>query len=170
MAAEKFATTIQMPMLSKDERGTTYRLPLIDLSEHEVEHPYLFCSVNPKKGTLRGFHMQEAPHEETKLISCLSGSIFLAVFDPGASYSDRKRLETFVLEDQTGASATVGPGLATAWLTLTKGCVVLYQILGEFSPTGATGFRFDDPLIGVDWPLKPRVLAQKDLSWPLLNS
>lgn len=170
MAVEKSATAFEMPELSTDERGTTYRLPIIEFSEHEGDRPYLFCSVNPKKGTLRGFHMQEAPYEESKVISCLSGSIFLAVFDPSASHADPSRLETFVLEGGTGASVRVGLGLATAWLTLKAESVVLYQILGSYSQTAATGFRFDDPLIGVDWPIRPDVLAEKDLKWPLLKS
>lgn len=170
MVAETFGTKVQISELKTDERGTTSRVPFIVSSPDNGGRPYIFCSVNPKKGTLRGFHMQEAPHEETKMITCLTGNIFLAVFDPGASHSDPKRLETFVLGEETGASARVGPGLATAWLTLTKGCVVLYQILGEFSPPDARGFRFDDPLIGVNWPLEPRIVAEKDLKWPLLKS
>ena len=152
-------------MFLEDSRGVAFRLPLLADVQGDAAKPYLFCSINPRRGTLRGFHLQSAPYEESKLISCIAGSLFLAVFDPDPLSTAKGRLNTYEIKSANPRSVFVGPGLATAWLTLEDDTVVHYQISGEYSPKSASGFRYDDPQIGVSWPMKPNVIADKDLMW-----
>lgn len=161
--------TLVEATIHQDERGRTHRIPLLKDFRPINSEPYLFLSVNPVQHTLRGFHFQEAPFQETKLISCTSGSIFLALFRPSEGHSPDAALQTFHISARTGSSVLVEPGIATAWLTLESETSVLYQISGKFSPESARGYRFDDPAINVAWPTEPRVIGEKDANWPLLS-
>lgn len=151
--------------VNSDHRGRTFRIPAIQPDMEEDETPYFFCSINPKKWTLRGFHFQKPPHGEKKLITCLTGSIFLAVYDPNYSKTNQRKLSTYELDSGKGQSVLVGEGLATAWMTTEENTTVLYQIQGLYVPESSTGFRYDDPQIGVRWPSEPTAVAQKDLEW-----
>lgn len=152
-----------------DHRGQTSRVPLLQAEGRTNEEPYLFCSVNPNKRTLRGFHLQKAPHGEKKLITCLTGSIFLALYDPNYSQRGKAKLTTYDLISTNGQSVFVEEGLATAWLTTSENTTVLYQIQGPYFPESSTGFRWDDPMIGVSWPGEPLVISKKDLEWSFLS-
>lgn len=156
--------------MTEDSRGSIFRIPRLESELPNHEDTYLLASVNPSIWTLRGFHMQTSPHEETKQINCLAGSLFLALFAPELPKTDPKRVVTHLLRAGDGLSVPVGNGTATAWLTTSENTTVLYQISGSYSRNFAVGYRWDDQEIGVRWPHEPHVISPKDLEWPLLPS
>ena len=156
-------------LLSTDDRGYTFRPPVLRAGRGLEDQPYLFFSSNPSNRTLRGFHLQVSPYEETKLITCMSGAIFVAVFNPEANFTDGTRTATFTLEAKNGYSLLVGRGVATAWITLENNTNVLYQISGKHNPDASRGYRFDDPYIGVKWPFEPEVISDRDMMWDFLS-
>jgi dTDP-4-dehydrorhamnose 3,5-epimerase len=153
----------------EDERGSLYRLfddDYFAASDHAFRASYTLLSRNPAKRTLRGLHYQEAPFGEHKVVSCLSGAIFLAVLDlrPESDSFLTSGAMTFAAADRK--AVYVPAGLALGWMTLDDHTDVHYTIDGEFNASASRGVRFDDPVLSFAWPSEPRVMSQKDLSWP----
>lgn len=123
-------------------------------------------SVNRRAGTLRGMHMQVAPHEESKLVRCARGSIYDVVLDL------RRESETFLqwqaveVTAGNGCMVYVPDGCAHGFQTLVDDCEVVYHISEFYNPQSARGFRWDDPAFGIDWPLPPSVMSIADRSYP----
>ena len=61
------------------------------------------------------------------------------------------------------------PYFAHAYQTLQDDTEVLYQVAGTYEPTAERGLRYDDPALGIVWPLQGSVISDKDASWPLLD-
>jgi dTDP-4-dehydrorhamnose 3,5-epimerase len=130
------------------------------------------CSVsfNPVRFTLRGLHYQRRPYEEAKLVRCPRGAIFDVVADlrPGS--------ETYLAWDSAELTAEnrhalyVPEGCAHGFLTLADDSEVHYQISQSYVPDAAAGVRWDDPLLGIDWPAEPAAISARDASFPDLVS
>ena len=152
-----------------DERGSLTRVferewEQVCLSIHPLDHALL--SFNAEKFTLRGFHYQRPPFMESKVLSCVAGSIFDVVVDL------RRESPTFLdfacvkMDEGDGLSLHVPPGCANAWLTTAPNSKILYFMGSKFVPESAGGFRFDDAQFCIEWPAKPLIVANKDLEWP----
>lgn len=126
-------------------------------------------SRSRRLGTLRGLHFQAAPHEEVKLVQCLSGCIYDVVVDLRPWSPRYLRWEAHVLGPADGA-LYVPPGVAHGFQTLTANVQVLYEISEPYVPELARGVRFDDPTISVAWPLPPVAVSDRDLALPLLEA
>ena len=62
----------------------------------------------------------------------------------------------------------VPTGCAHGYLTLTDGAVLTYLTTAFYEPGAATGVRYDDPLLALDWPAEISVISEADRNWPLL--
>jgi dTDP-4-dehydrorhamnose 3,5-epimerase len=123
-------------------------------------------------GTLRGFHYQEPPWAEAKLVWCIRGQILDAVVDvrpDSPSYLQHFTRTIGETGDAAGRVAIyVPPGFAHGYLTLTPDVEVLYQVSAPYAPDAERGLRHDDPVLGVSWPIPVTTVSEKDRSWPLL--
>ena len=117
--------------------------------------------------TIRGLHLQVSPHEETKLVTCLAGRVYDVVADLRPWSPTYLRWEAHVLEPSDGA-LFVPPGVAHGFQTLTHGVELLYAITAAYAPDAATGARFDDPALGIAWPLPVGDISDRDLTFPPL--
>lgn len=126
-----------------------------DLSECSV-------SFNELRGTLRGMHYQAAPHEETKLVMCVGGLIFDAIVD--LRPSSKTYLKTFASELSLANRRMlyVPAGVAHGFVTLEDASYVQYQIGGDYAPDAGRGVRWNDPVFGIEWPIKPAVISDRD--------
>ncbi|SVC92149.1 uncharacterized protein METZ01_LOCUS345003, partial [marine metagenome] len=70
--------------------------------------------------------------------------------------------ESFRFEVGDRSSLLVPDGCATGFLTLVEDTIVHYQMGDYFQPENYTGFRYDDPAIGVEWPYEPAVMSDRD--------
>jgi dTDP-4-dehydrorhamnose 3,5-epimerase len=163
---------------------------LVDLERHEDDRGFFaraFCanefrehglnpavaqintSSNHRAGTLRGLHYQEPPALEAKFIRCVRGALYSVIIDmrPGSP----SRLEWIGVElTAEGGGALYVPELfANSYVTLVDDTVALYQVSEFYTPGTERGLRFDDPALGIDWPIEPAHVSEKDRSWPLLK-
>ncbi len=126
-------------------------------------------SFNRVTGTLRGMHYQGAPAAEVKLVRCTAGAIYDVIVDvrPGSpTFGQYFGLELSALNRR----ALYVPELfAHGFQTLSDGAEVLYQISELYTPGCARGLRYDDPALGIRWPLPVSVISEKDANWPLLG-
>jgi len=121
-------------------------------------------------GTVRGLHLQEAPHSEAKLVRCLRGYVWDVAVDlrpESATYGQWHAVE---LSPGAGNALLIPEGCAHGFQVLEPGSELLYLHSGAWVPESETGVRFDDPSLAISWPLPPTVLSERDLGLPLLES
>jgi dTDP-4-dehydrorhamnose 3,5-epimerase len=126
-------------------------------------------SFNHRAGTLRGMHFQVAPHPEAKLVRCIAGAVLDIIVDvrPGSpTWLQHVAVE---LSAQNRRALYVPPYFAHGYQTLVDGAEVTYQVSGSYVPAAERGLRWDDPDLGLAWPLPVAVMSDKDASWPLLS-
>jgi dTDP-4-dehydrorhamnose 3,5-epimerase len=128
-------------------------------------------SFSARVGTIRGLHYQSAPFGQGKLVRCLKGSIFDVAVDirPGS-----KTFGKWVganLTETGGEQLWVPNGFAHGFCTLEPDTVVFYKLTNSYSREHDKGVAFDDPDIGIDWPvsLDQAVLSDKDRMQPGLK-
>lgn len=136
--------------------------------ERGLKVPFVQCNVsyNHQRGTIRGMHYQREPHGETKLIRCIRGAIYDVIVDirpESASYGKWYGVE---LCSSNQRMLYVPDGFAHGFQTLENETEVFYQMGNFFVPESSEGLRWDDPVIGIEWPLPCSVISDKDQSYP----
>jgi dTDP-4-dehydrorhamnose 3,5-epimerase len=128
------------------------------------------CSVsfNIRTGTLRGMHLQVAPHGEAKLVRCTAGAIFDVAVDVRRDSPTLGRWVGIRLDAETRRALFIPDGFAHGFLTLAPNTEVFYQISAPFVPAAARGFRWDDPAVGIMWPTEITAISEKDANLPRL--
>lgn len=126
-------------------------------------------SGNHRAGTLRGMHFQIAPHPEAKLVRCIRGAIVDVIVDMRPDSPTRLQHVAVELTADNRRAFYVPPYFAHAYQTLTDDTEVLYQVSGSYEPTAERGLRYDDPALGITWPLPVAVISAKDATWPLIS-
>jgi dTDP-4-dehydrorhamnose 3,5-epimerase len=141
-----------------------------EFEEQGLAKEFVQCSIssNRTQGTLRGVHYQESPACETKLVRCTSGAIYDVVVDlrqDSPTYLEHLGVE---LTAQNRRALYIPEMFAHGLQTLAEETEVFYQISQFYAPDKSTGLRFDDPKLGIRWPLPVTVINDKDMNWPLL--
>jgi dTDP-4-dehydrorhamnose 3,5-epimerase len=154
----------------EDERGFFARAWCRDeLLDHGLvaELSQSSISRNDRTGTLRGMHFQTPPHEEAKLVRCVAGAIFDVVADLRPDSPTYLRSEGVRLDAESGAALYIPKGCAHGFQTLVDRADVLYMISDPYVPESASGVRFDDPALDIEWPeTDVRTISDRDLAWP----
>lgn len=129
------------------------------------------CSVsfNHRRGTLRGLHLQAAPHAETKLVRCTRGAVWDVIVDLRPESPTFRQHFAAVLSAETGNALYIPPGMAHGFQTLEDATEVFYQISVPYAPESARGYRWDDPAFGIPWPEPVTVISERDREWPDWN-
>jgi dTDP-4-dehydrorhamnose 3,5-epimerase len=127
-------------------------------------------SYNYKAGTLRGMHLQIAPHPEAKLIRCINGAIVDIIVDMRPDSPTRLQHVAVELSAENRRAFYVPPFFAHGYQTLTDDAEVTYQVSGSYAPAAERGLRHDDPELGLPWPLPVAVISDKDKAWPLVST
>lgn len=155
----------------KDDRGFFGR----SYCKHEFESHGLNTnavqanlSYNKRKGTLRGMHMQVAPHEETKLVRCTRGAIYDVIIDMRPHSPTYRKWTGVVLTADNYRMLYVPEGFAHGFITLQDETEVTYQVTQFYAPESEQCYRWDDPAFAIEWPIAPTVISQKDNAHPLL--
>lgn len=125
-------------------------------------------SINRERGTVRGLHYQNPPHAEIKIVRCMAGSIFDVVVDL------RRGSPTFLhwigveLSAENRGALLIPHGCAHGFQTLADDSEILYFHSEYYAPDAEGGVRHDDPRLGIEWPLPPINLSNRDITHPLI--
>jgi dTDP-4-dehydrorhamnose 3,5-epimerase len=126
-------------------------------------------SYNHLKGTVRGMHYQVPPASEPKFIRCISGAIWDVIVDMRPDSPTFMQHIGVELSAENRRAIYVPDMFAHGNQALTDGAELLY-LVGEFYTPGCErGLRYDDPALGIEWPLPVTVVSDKDMSWPLIE-
>jgi dTDP-4-dehydrorhamnose 3,5-epimerase len=157
------------PTVHGDSRGffqeTYRRAAFAELGVHED-----FVQDNHSRsgrGVLRGMHFQPG---QAKLVRCARGAILDVVVDIRAGSPSFGRWEAFRLDDEDHHQLHVPDGFAHGFCVLSEVADVVYKVSTYYDPAVESGFRFDDPDVGVEWPEDIELkISPRDREAPLLR-
>ncbi len=121
-------------------------------------------SYNRRRGTLRGLHFQSAPHEETRRVACLGGRIHDVIVDVRPDSPTRHEAFAIELSAENRLQLVVPPGFAHGFQTLEDDSEVHYAMSVPYAPDHSTGYHYASPAFGIEWPLPPVCVSERDES------
>ena len=126
-------------------------------------------SYNNAKGTVRGMHYQVAPASEPKFIRCIRGAIWDVIIDMRPD--SPTYLEHFGIElSADNRLALYVPDMFAHGNQALVDNTEMFYFLGEYyTPDAERGVRYNDPAIGIEWPMPVTNVSEKDANWPLLD-
>jgi dTDP-4-dehydrorhamnose 3,5-epimerase len=119
-----------------------------------------------KKGTVRGMHLQTAPHSEVKVIRCTRGAAYDVVVDLRPSSPTFCRWLGIEIDAAGGRAVYAPEGFAHGYQALEPDTEIMYFTSKSYVPASAVGVRYDDPCFAIDWPLPVASISDADLKWP----
>lgn len=128
-------------------------------------------SLTRKAGTLRGLHYQTPPFAQDKLVRVTRGAVFDVAVDIRANSPSFGRWTGLTLSADAGNQIFVPAGFAHGFLTLKPDTEVQYKVTAPYAPDHDRAVRFDDPAIGIGWPIAvdEAAMSAKDRAAPLLT-
>lgn len=156
----------------RDERGAFARLFCSDeLSAAfggrrivQINH-----SITARAGAVRGLHFQRPPHAEMKMVRCLKGRVLDVAVDLRRG---SKSFLHYVAQELTPDNAlmmVIPEGFAHGFQALEPDSHMLYLHTASYHQPAEGGIRYDDPALGIEWPLAASDLSARDRAHPLLT-
>lgn len=125
-------------------------------------------SYSAEKGVLRGIHFQNHPFSQAKLVRCTRGAVLDVAVDLRKESSNYKRWLAVELTAENHRQLLIPRGFGHAFLTLTENVEFLYKADQYYNPEFDRSILWNDPEIGINWPIDSPVLSKKDADAPLL--
>ena len=161
------------PRRHGDERGwfmETYNARSLAAAGFDAPFVQDNLSLSRPAGTLRGIHFQTPPDGQDKLVRCARGRILDIAVDLRRGSPTYGKWVGAELSAENGHQLLIPIGFGHAFVTLEPDCEVAYKCTALYAPQSDGGVRWDDPDIGIDWPLTSApVLSDKDRLQPLLG-
>lgn len=126
-------------------------------------------SFSAQKGTLRGLHYQLNPMCQAKLVRCTRGELFDVAVDIRRGSPQYGHWTGARLSAENKRQLFIPRGFAHGFITLTDDVEIQYKADNYYAPECDGGIRWDDPAIGVEWPIEPVILSEKDGAAPMLS-
>jgi dTDP-4-dehydrorhamnose 3,5-epimerase len=126
-------------------------------------------SLSAKAGTLRGLHYQLPPSGEVKVVRAVKGALWDCIVDLRAGSPTFGKWFGAELNDDNRLMMYVPRGFAHSLITLVDDVEALYLVSEFYAPQQERGVRWNDPAIGIEWPIQPAEISEKDAAWPDLN-
>lgn len=152
-----------------DDRGSFARTFCEDeFAAHGLptRFPQSNLSTNRRAGTLRGMHLNTVGHTEAKLVRCVRGAVHDVVVDLRPASPTYLRWFGLRLDPDEGRALFVPEGFAHGFVTLEDDTDVTYLMSRPFEAGVGIGFRWDDPAFGIEWPVAPTVMNERDRTYP----
>lgn len=118
-------------------------------------------------GTIRGVHVQSAPHSEAKLVRCLRGRVWDVAVDLRQNSDTCGQWHSVELSPEKGNALLIPECCGHGFQVLEPGSELLYLHSSAWVPESETGVRWDDPSLAITWPLPVADLSYRDRSLPL---
>lgn len=124
-----------------------------------------------RRGVVRGLHFQRGEHAQAKLVRVAEGAIWDVAVDLRPGSPTYGRYVAYELSQDNGRQLFIPRGFAHGFAVLSSTARFLYKVDNYYCPQSEGSVRFDDPALGVQWPLTPQemILSPKDLAAPLLK-
>ncbi len=122
------------------------------------------CSIsyNRHRGTLRGMHYQQAPHEEAKIVRVVRGTLYDVVLDLRQGSVTYGKWQAFELDARARQSLYIPEGVAHGFQTLEDDTEVMYFMSSPYHAASGRTILWNDPAFGIQWPIADPTLSEKD--------
>ena len=129
-------------------------------------------SLSVEAGVIRWLHFQKGEAAQTKLIRVVSGAVLDVIVDIRKGSPTYGKSEGYILSADNQRQLLVPKGFAHGFVTLTPNVNFLYKCDNYYNAEADAGIAFDDPALGIDWPLdlSKAILSEKDKQHPTLAS
>ena len=122
------------------------------------------------RNVLRGLHYQLPPAAQGKLVGVASGRIFDVAVDLRAASPTYSRWVGCTLDAERRTLLWIPEGFAHGYVVLSETADVVYKVTAEYVAHLDRGVRWDDPAIGIDWPVRDPIVSEKDRAQPTLEA
>ncbi len=161
------------PVVHKDHRGfflETFREEAFAAEKISFRPAQDNHARSEAAGVVRGMHFQAPPHDQTKLIWAIRGSIFDVAVDIRLGSPTYGRWFGCVLSADNFQRLFVPKGFAHGYMTLEPGSEVCYKVDNYYCPQAEGGLRWNDLALNIEWPDPglPPTVAERDQNWPAL--
>lgn len=128
-------------------------------------------SLSAEPGVLRGMHYQMVPYAQTKLVRVVTGVVEDVLVDIRKGSPTYGQWEGYMLSEFNHRQLFVPKGFAHGFITLTPNVNFCYKVEGVYAPEADRGIAFDDPDIGILWPMPTThlIMSEKDTKHPQLK-
>jgi dTDP-4-dehydrorhamnose 3,5-epimerase len=160
------------PSTLRDERGwfrEEYKRSDFEKRGIGSDFPQDNQSYSMARGTLRGLHFQKMPMTQGKLVTCLSGEVFDVAADIRIGSPTYSHWASVSLTSENHRILWIPPGFAHGFQTMAENTTVMYKVTREYSAAHERSIRWNDPEIGIRWPIDNPILSKKDADAPLLK-
>jgi len=165
------AYTIDLQPFS-DERGWFARFYCKDEFAqigHTKEWVQMNHSVSNEKGTLRGLHFQLPPYRETKMVRCIRGVVLDVIVDLRRDSPSFLSYFAQELSAENRKMLYIPEGFAHGFQTLTDNAELIYLHTEFYRPNAEGGLRYEDPALGIHWPLTVAIVSERDSKHPFID-
>lgn len=121
------------------------------------------------KGTLRGLHYQIEPHAQGKLVYALSGAVYDVAVDLRRGSPTFGKWVGRLLSGGSGLAMWIPPGFAHGFLALEDESLLFYKCTTPWARDAERSLAYNDPTIGIAWPMQPTIISEKDEHAPPLK-
>ncbi len=159
------------PKVFEDERGffmETYKKS--DFEKAGIRCEFVQDNHSKSKyGVLRGLHFQKEPYTQAKIIRCVKGVIYDVAVDLRRNSPTFGKYVAVILSEFNKYMLYIPRGFAHGFLVLSDEAEVIYKVDNEYAPEYESGLIWNDPDVGIDWPIDDPILSEKDRKWPTLR-
>jgi dTDP-4-dehydrorhamnose 3,5-epimerase len=165
--------TMVLPRVFEDERGffmESYKASDF-LSAGITERFVQDNHSRSRKNVIRGLHFQREPHRQGKLVRCVSGTVWDVAVDLRRGSPTYGRWKGVLLSAENKTMLYLPPGFAHGFAVLSESADVLYKASEEYAPESDGGIAWNDPSLGIKWPIAPEaaLVSEKDRRLPRLK-
>ena len=156
----------------RDSRGEFTRI-FCDQDLNQYLQGKIIRQINRSKtfniGVVRGMHFQIAPHAEIKIVRCVAGKVFDVAVDLRTGSPTFLQWFGMELGPEKSDALLIPEGFAHGFQALLPKSELIYLHTSQFSQKSEGGVKFDDPKIGIKWPLKVAEVSQRDSEFLYLD-
>ncbi len=123
-----------------------------------------------EQGVFRGFHFQNSPYQETKIVRCLQGAVCDIIIDIRQNSETFLRSLKMTLTSENNRMIFIPEGIAHGFQTLTSNCQLLYLHTQYYNPSSEDGLNYLDPMLKIELPMDVSFISDRDKNFKFLTS
>jgi len=139
-------------------------------AEHGIQDRFVQDNLSVSaRDVLRGLHFQLPPKAQAKLVSAIKGTVLDVVVDLRRGSSTYRKWAAIELSAEKHQALYIPAGFAHGFLALENDTYVSYKASAPYSPEHERGIRWNDPDIGIVWPIASPEVSEKDAALPFID-
>jgi len=161
------------PKVFNDQRGYFFEAwKQAEFEEHVANVKFIQDNESKSsRGVLRGLHYQKGSMSQAKLVRVIKGCVLDVAVDIRRHSPTFGQHVAVELSDENKRQFFIPRGFAHGFLVLSPEAIFTYKVDNVYAPQAEAGIRWDDPDVGIDWPIDPSEIltSEKDMKQPLLR-